>query len=105
MPVSRTSRYHNLPTYEATDEKGNSHANIGIRLDGAATPDPNIFQHILTGLETIEYLAWRYYDSSEMWWRIADAGPPVFPLDLPTGYPVSVPSRDAVGRVQRTRRF
>ena len=105
MPVSLTSRYAHTSVYEATGADGQPRAAIGIRPSPEA-PDPGrIYRHVVTGVETVEFLAWRYYGSSESWWRIADANPLVFPLDLPTGAAVAVPAAEDVGRVFRDRRF
>lgn len=105
MPVLLNSRYYGLSTYEATDAKGETHPTVAIRLHSPPGPDAGIAQHRLVGAETLEYLAWRQYGSSAAWWRIADAGPPVFPLDVQPGDVVNLPSAIHVGRVERPRRF
>jgi hypothetical protein len=61
--------------------------------------------HRLSGVETIEYLAWHYYGRSAVWWRIADANPLVFPLDYRPGATVRVAPAGAINRVLRTRKF
>ncbi len=119
MPVSITSRYTNAPIYDATDAQGESHPTVAIRpstppapgttlaIRPSTPPAPGttLYQHILIGAETMEYLAWRYYGSSSSWWRIAEANPLVFPLDPPAGAAIAIPSAGDVGRIERTRRF
>ena len=105
MPVSIGSRYQGLPVYEAADADGQVNATIALRPTPAAPEAIATYQHILAGAETVEYLAWRYYGSSTAWWRIADALPAIFPLDIPTGATVTVPSGEDIGRIVRTRRF
>ena len=104
MPVDVTSRYRSLGSYEVTAEDGSTTTAIPSRaLGGPITVD--LYHHRLTGVETIEYLAWRYFGNSAAWWHIADANPLVFPLDLRPGATVEVPPAGAVGRVLRTRSF
>ncbi len=105
MPVSITSRYTNAPIYDATDAQGESHPTVAIRPSTPPAPGTTLYQHILIGAETMEYLAWRYYGSSSSWWRIAEANPLVFPLDPPAGAAIAIPSAGDVGRIERTRRF
>ncbi len=103
MPVDITSRYWALQSYEAPGEAGPSAA-LPIRPNAEVAKD-DLVNHRLTGVESIEYLAWRYYDRSAAWWRIADANPLAFPLDYRPGATVGVPPGRAVGRVVRTRSF
>jgi phage tail protein X len=60
---------------------------------------------MLTGVESLEYLAWRFYGRSTAWWHIADANPLIFPLDYRPGMSVTLPQSTGVGRVLRTRTF
>ena len=102
MPVTSRSRYFNHPVHRVRDASGEEHEAISIR---PAPPGPSsgATQHLVSGLESIEYLAWRYFGSSDNWWRIADANPLRFPLDLFPGAKVSIPATADVGRIQRTR--
>lgn len=103
MPVTSVSRHHLLPVGRPLDPAGIPHDAIGLR---PPPPAPSgIVQHQITALENLEYLAWRYFGSSEAWWRIADANPTVFPLDLTPGRRVALPAGADTGRVERTRRF
>ncbi|HEY4240003.1 MAG TPA: hypothetical protein VGM88_09320 [Kofleriaceae bacterium] len=91
MPVSPTSRYYGLAA-------------------GALRPLPdqsNVggYKHRVTALENIEYLAWRYFGHSEDYWRILDANPTRFPLDLKPSEQLLVPVGADVGLVLRTRKF
>jgi nucleoid-associated protein YgaU len=105
MPLPLNSRYQNLPAFEAKDADGVVHPTIAMRLAVAQTGDLHAFRHVVVAGETMEALAWRYYSSSESWWRIADANPHAFPYDLESGTSVIIPSGSEVGRVVRSRRF
>jgi len=105
MPINPGSRYHGLPTYEAADSDGQPQATVAIRPATPVAAADATYSHVLVAGESLEYLAWRYYGTSSAWWRLADAGPVVFPLDITPGAVVPIPSSDAVGRVERSRRF
>lgn len=105
MPVSLTSRYANLPVYDAVDASGVTHPTIAIRPSTALTPGSVSAQRTLVGTETVEYLAWQYYHSSTAWWRIAEANPLIFPLDLTSGTSLTVPAPGDIGLIERTRSF
>jgi nucleoid-associated protein YgaU len=68
-------------------------------------PDTTLYSHLVTGVETIEYLAWRYYGDSKLWWRIAEANGLQFPLDLTAGTSLNIPAINDIGTVVRNRRF
>lgn len=104
MPVSINSRYRGLPVVEAPDPTGKAHPAVGIR-PSPPPPEGRLFKHRLTAGESLEYLAWRYYGASELWWRIADANPTLFPFDLTPGAAVVIPSLAEIGRRERDRRF
>ena len=105
MPVASGSRYFNLPVFEAPDDTGESRPTVAMRLAPGAAP-PIVYQHTVAALDTLEYLAWRTFHSSEGWWRIADVNRLVFPLDWRPGDVVALPVTTARrGRVNRTRKF
>jgi hypothetical protein len=103
MPVDVTSRYWTLPSYEVPDEAGHTTALPERPLPPVAGLD--MYNHRLTGVENVEYLAWRYFGNSGSWWHIADANALTFPLDYRPGATVRVPPARGVGRVLRTRSF
>ena len=104
MPIELDSRYSGLPVYEAKDGKGMIHPTVAIR-PSTTLRIVDMRQHQMKGVETLEFLAWRYYGSSETWWRIADNLPLVFPLDINSGDIVPIPSSAEIGSFERTRRF
>jgi nucleoid-associated protein YgaU len=105
MPVSLTSRYAGIAVYDAQDASGATHPTVPIRPSTIVMPNTTSYQHTVVGVETVEYLAWRYYGSSAAWWRIAEANPLIFPLDITTGIPLAIPAPGDVGRIERTRSF
>ena len=105
MPVSLRSRYAATPSASATAADGKTRPTIGTRLVAPLPVGTVTYQHVLSGAESLESLAFRYFGSSAAWWRIADANSPLFPLDLQTGTAISIPSVTDVGRIERSRSF
>jgi hypothetical protein len=105
MPTIITSRYHGSSVYDATDAKQVSHATVAIRPPTPPAPGTTMYSHLVSGVETLEYLAWRYYGSSQLWWRIAEANGLQFPLDLTPGMSISIPAVSDLGTVVRNRSF
>lgn len=105
MPVGITSRYYKTVTYIADDARGVTHPTIGIRPSTPPGAGVTIYRHLVSGLETIEYLAWRYYGASSLWWRIAEANDVNYPFDLPIGSSINIPGVNDLGTVVRNRSF
>lgn len=105
MPVNINSRYYTLPVLDAVGGGRAGHPTVAMRPPQPPAANAVLFRHIVTGVETIEYLAWRYYGDSKLWWRIAEANPLRFPLDLPPATPLNVPAETDIGTVVRDRSF
>jgi hypothetical protein len=103
MAVPITSRYWGGPVYTATDAAGTPQATMAIRRHTPSTAA--VYQHVVTGVEDVEYLAWRFYGTSDSWWIIADANPLAFPLDLGPGDRIDVPTSAQPGQISRARSF
>lgn len=104
MPVTSRSRHFRQPVHRVRDASGQEREAIAIRPPPAPPGPSGATQHLLSGVESIEYLAWRYFGQSDAWWRIADANPTAFPLDLFPGSKLSIPAAADVGRMERTRK-
>jgi hypothetical protein len=105
MPVAITSRYYGSAIYTADDPQGNPHPTIAIRPPTPPGPSVTIYNHLLSGIETIEYLAWRYYGDGSMWWRIAEANDLQYPMDLQPGALIGIPGANDTGTIVRNRSF
>jgi hypothetical protein len=103
MPVDVRSRYRLLPSYTVVDRRGTTTALPERPLVPITDADADLYNHRLTGVETLEYLAWRYFGDSNAWWYIADANPLTFPLDHRPGTTIKIARGSEVGRVVRTR--
>lgn len=96
MTVSRTSRYHGVETVEADGRIFLAH-----RRPPAAVVFPDALLHTVVGGETPDGLAYRYYGREELWWRIADANPDLFPLDWKAGDVLVIPPIRVATRTPR----
>jgi hypothetical protein len=103
MAVSINSRYRQLAAYSAAAADGTVRATLPIRRTPA--PAGPTYRHRVSGVEDIEYLAWRYLRDSQAWWALADANPVAFPLDVSAGDIVGVPVGARTGGTDRTRVF
>ena len=105
MAVSIMSRYRAQALFNAQDGDGASHPTVGIRRHTPAPADAVDYQHRVTGVEDLEYLAWRYFGDGQLWWRIADANGVRFPLDVRPGDAVAVPTNRRPEMPRRDRVF
>lgn len=103
MPVDVRSRYWALPAYAAPTEDG-AVPTLPVRPN-AVVPERDTIPHRLNSIENVEYLAWRYYGRSAVWWRVCDGNPLAFPLDHRTGATIHVALPGSINRVLRTRKF
>jgi nucleoid-associated protein YgaU len=59
---------------------------------------PDSLLHTVIAGETLDQLAFTYYGREDLWWRIADANPARFPLDLSPGDTLIIPPLRAATR-------
>ena len=67
---------------------------------GAST---DVAYHVVVEGDSFETLAHQYLGNSELWWRIADVNPLIFPTALEAGVTVMVPIGGARPGPSRTR--
>lgn len=103
MPVDIRSRYWALNAYPTPTEDGPT-PTLPVRPN-VDIAESDTVAHRLSGVENVEYLAWRYYGRSQVWWRICDGNPLAFPLDYRPGAGLRVASAGSINRVVRTRSF
>ena len=96
MDLPLHSRYRAVGTVEVGGE-------VSLRQRLARPPEdmPDAVRHTIRGRETLDALAHRYYGREDLWWRIADANPDVFPLDLRPGDVITIPPVRIATRMPR----
>ncbi len=96
MPVLIYSRYYGLDTVEK-----NGRVSLAQRPAISLETYPDGIIHTLVGNETLDQLAAHYYGREDLWWRIADANPPRFPLDWKAGDTLVIPPIRVATRTPR----
>lgn len=64
------------------------------RIDTAPQPDDRF--HVVIEGDRIDLLAYRYLGDATLWWVICDFNDVFFPLDLPVGATLRIPSLERV---------
>ncbi len=102
MPVDSRSRYYGFASYTVVDARRGVQPAIPARLEVQAYSSVSL--HQLRALEGMEQLAAQLIGDSAEWWRLADANPNRFALDLRPADTLLMPVVDT-GQVTRTRRW
>jgi hypothetical protein len=103
VPVPPDSRFASLPILEVDAPDGSRRLVLALPLDRPRLPVAG--RHRLTQAEPLDLLARRLFGSERLWWRLLDANPLVYPLDLEPGDVLDVPSPGPATRVTRARSF
>ena len=104
MPVTPDSRFAALALHSVLAPDGSERQVIALRLErerAALLPA----RHRVTRDEPLDLLARRLLGDEGLWWRILDATPVVYPLDLEPGDLLSLPAPGPATRVTRARSF
>jgi hypothetical protein len=104
MPVKPDSRYANLPLEAVTAPDGSRRNVIGLRLTGQDTNVPATLYRVRRS-EAPDFLARRFLGDEHLWWRILDANPVIYPLDLQAGDALQIPSPGPATAITRARSF
>jgi hypothetical protein len=104
MPVKPDSRYAGHPVLSVRAPNGGERQVVALRLRRGRA-EPLARRHRVNQAEPLDLLARRLYGAEALWWRILDANPVVYPLDLAAGDLLALPGPAAATRVTRARRF
>jgi phage tail protein X len=104
MPVQPDSRYANLPLLAVTAPDGSQRNVVELRLQGQVTGVQTTAYRVLRG-DVVDLVARRFYGDEDIWWRILDANPLVYPLDIKAGDVLQLPTPGAATAITRARRF
>lgn len=104
MPVHPDSRFAKLAIRQVQGPRGRLVQVVSLRLQKPATAN-QLPQVRLQGGEGIDLFARRVLGGEGLWWRILDANPLVYPLDLEPGDLLNIPEPGQATRATRARRF
>jgi nucleoid-associated protein YgaU len=104
MPVRPDSRFAALPVIPVAAPDGTERHVVALRLR-VPPLGPPARRHVVKGGELIDLIAHRVYGDERMWWRILDANPLVYPLDLAPGDVLDLPGPGPATRATRARSF
>lgn len=93
MALSIFSRYLAIPTIEVDGV-----VSLAQRPVPAPGTYPDVLRHTIVGAQLLDELARIYYGDSSLWWVIADANEPRFPLDWKPGDSLIIPPLESVRR-------
>jgi hypothetical protein len=104
MPVRPDSRFAPLPRLLVPGRDGRPREVIGLRLDRGDRP-PIVGRHVVTQGEAVDLIARVRLGSEGLWWRLLDANPCRYPLDVEPGDVLDVPGALEATRATRARTF
>jgi hypothetical protein len=103
MPVKSDSRFAELPLIAAIAPDGSVRHVVSLLLRRPRLERGT--RHRVRQGEAVDLLARRLLGDERLWWRLLDANPVVYPLDLEPGTTVDVPTPGPAARVTRARTF
>jgi nucleoid-associated protein YgaU len=86
-----TSRYRDCIIYQDGETQF-----FGARQRLDATPQPDDRFHLVVEDDRVDLLAYHYLGDPTLWWVICDVNDLAFPLELPVGATVRIPSLERV---------
>ncbi|HJQ24879.1 MAG TPA: hypothetical protein VKA60_13255 [Blastocatellia bacterium] len=104
MPAKADSRFMGLPILRVHAPDGVVRQVIALRLQRPPVSGDVTTYQVKDG-EPIDLLAQRFYGDDGLWWRILDANPLVYPLDIGKDRVLKMPARGPATRVTRARSF
>ena len=104
MPVAPGSRFAALPVLQVVAPDGETRRVIALRLTTAVEGQP-AQRHLVRQGEAIDLLARRFLGDEGLWWRILDANPLRYGLDIEAGDVLQIPPPSAATRTTRARTF
>lgn len=103
MPAPQGSRFAGLPVFEVTAPDGTRRHVIGLRLTEVEVATEQT--HRVRQGEELDAIARRRLGDERLWWRLLDANPLRYPLELTPGEQLQLPEPSRATRANRARRF
>jgi hypothetical protein len=103
MPVSPDSRFASLPVLQVVAPDGGNRNVVALPLQRPVLDSPTRYR-VIQG-EGLDLIALRLLGGEGLWWRILDANPPVYPLDIQPGAVLAIPELGPATQITRARSF
>jgi hypothetical protein len=103
MPVSPDSRFASLPVLQVVAPDGSIRNVVALPLQRPAVDSPA--RHRVVQGEGLDLIALRLLGAEGLWWRILDANPLVYPLDVEPGAVLAIPEPGPATQITRARSF
>jgi hypothetical protein len=103
MPVSLDSRFASLPVLQVVAPDGGTRNVVALRLQRPVLESPT--RHRVVQGEGLDLIALRLLGGEGLWWRILDANPLVYPLDIQPGAVLAIPELGPATQITRARSF
>jgi hypothetical protein len=104
VPYTPDSRFAGLPILQVTAPDGSTRRVVALRLLRVPLDD-SLGRHLVLQGEELDLLARRFYGDEGLWWRLLDANPLAFPLDVKAGDVLNLPDPGPATRAVRARGF
>jgi hypothetical protein len=103
MPVSPDSRFASLPVLQVAAPDGGTRTVVALRLQRPVLQ--SLTRHRVVQGEGLDLVALRLLGGESLWWRILDANPLVYPLDIGPGAVLAIPRPGPATQITRARSF
>jgi hypothetical protein len=103
MPPSPDSRFATLPMLQVVAPDGGTRTVVALRLELPELESPT--RHQVVQGEGLDLVALRLLGGEDLWWRILDANPAVYPLDIGPGAVLAIPEPGPATQITRARSF
>ncbi|XXT15203.1 LysM domain-containing protein [Sorangium sp. So ce429] len=104
MPVKPDSPYAKLPVLRVKAPDGSTRDVIALRLTRPTIEGSPVPHRVIEG-EHVDAIARRFFGDERLFWRVLDANPVVYPLDIRPGDVLQLPAQGPATRTTRARRF
>jgi hypothetical protein len=83
---------------------GSTRQVIGLKLERLPSNAPSTRMR-LQSAEGLDLFSRRLFGDEGLWWRILDANPLIYPLEIRPGDVINIPEAGPATRITRARRF
>lgn len=106
MPVKPDSRFAQQPLLRVLSTDGTPQVAVALPLTASSRGDGSgVATYRVSQRDTVESIANKVLGDESQWWRILDANPVFYPMDLKPGDVLNLPAPGPATRAIRSRTF